>query len=404
MRRFACSVCQRELFFENVHCGGCGHDLAYLPDLNVVTPLELAPPEAPGDAVETSGTKNEATAVYGALAPEANGRRIRLCANYANEAVCNWAVSDDRSIDTSDGSDAATPIETAPALCASCRLNRVIPNLDSAGAKQAWFKLEAAKRRVLYTLQRVGLPLDASLAFSFKEDQADEKVYTGHEDGLITINIAEADDAYREKMRVQLGEAYRTVLGHVRHEIGHYYWDRLIAPDPAATEAFRKLFGDEREDYAAARDRHYANGANGTLAPWQLGFVSAYAAMHPWEDWAESFAHLLHMLDTLETAGSHGLAIRPTPDAANTASGADIDELPIALPEAGMDPNVDAFDQLVAAWLPLTSALNCLNRSMGLPDSYPFVLSAPAIEKLRFVHGAVVRAAASGPAVDTSAP
>jgi hypothetical protein len=55
--------------------------------------------------------------------------------------------------------------------------------------------------------------------------------------------------------------------------------------------------------------------------------------------------------------------------------------------DPGSGPRWDTgFDRILQNWLPLTYALNELNRGMGLPDLYPFVLSAPAIEKLRFVH------------------
>jgi len=54
-------------------------------------------------------------------------------------------------------------------------------------------------------------------------------VLTSHCNGLITLNIAEADDAERERRRVKFHEPYRTLLGHLRHEVAHYYWDRLIA-------------------------------------------------------------------------------------------------------------------------------------------------------------------------------
>jgi hypothetical protein len=343
VRLFTCAVCKQILFFENVQCGRCGHTLAYLPEHRVVSAL-----------TERDGT-------LAALAPEASGARYRLCANYAQHAVCNWAV----------------PAESEGALCRACRLNHVIPNLSSDAAKLAWHKLESAKRRVLYTLIELRLPIESAedsgggLGFSFKEDQQGEKVYTGHDDGLITINIAEADDAYREKMRNELGEPYRTVLGHVRHEIGHYYWDRLVR-DSRWLLPFRALFGDERADYAAARTRHYELGPR---RDWQSSCVSAYAAMHPWEDWAESFAHYLHIVDTLETARSYGIALRPVPD-----GGAQLPAM------SARRLHFDDFGDLISAWFPLTIALNSLNRSMGLGDPYPFVLSDGAVQKLRFVH------------------
>ncbi len=197
-------------------------------------------------------------------------------------------------------------------------------------------------------------------------------VLTGHNEGVITINVAEADDAERERRRLALREPYRTLLGHLRHEIAHYYWDGLLAR-PSRLERFRELFGDESRDYAAALQTYYQQGAPGD---WQDRHVSAYATAHPWEDWAETSAHYFHMLDTVETAASFGVALRPKhPDAkAMTA-----DPRTLASGDG-------SFDRLLQNWLPLTYALNELNRGMGLPDLYPFVLSAPAIEKLRFVH------------------
>jgi hypothetical protein len=346
MRIFSCAVCRQLLFFENVKCEGCGHSLAYLAEHAVVSALEPAGGE------------------WVALAAEANGARYRLCANSTLHGVCNWAI----------------PAESGASLCRSCSLNDTIPNLASPDALGAWQRLEIAKRRLLYTLIALGLPVEArganerGLAFSFKADSADEKVFTGHDDGMITINVAEADDPFREKMRKSMGEPYRTLLGHFRHEIGHYYWDRLVSGTPRQ-EPFRALFGDESDDYAKALERHYERGAPES---WQAEFVSAYASMHPWEDFAETFAHYLHMVDTLETARSYGLALRPKP-----VGGAEI------LPVTTRRLHFDDFDDLVTAWFPLTIALNSLNRGMGLADLYPFVLSPRAIEKLRFVHDAI---------------
>jgi len=189
--------------------------------------------------------------------------------------------------------------------------------------------------------------------------------------------VAEADDPFREKMRVQMGEAYRTLLGHFRHEVGHHYWERLIESSDRLAP-FRERFGDERVDYAEARQRHYDQGPP---PDWSAGFVSAYASMHPWEDWAETWAHYLHMTDTLETARAYGLVVRP--EGARTPS----------VRTRRLD--LHDFEDLAAGWYPLTMALNSLNRSMGLPDTYPFVLSDTAIAKLRFVHE-VIEAASGG--------
>jgi hypothetical protein len=349
MRIFSCSVCQQLLFFENVTCSRCGHALAYLPEHRVVSALEPAGGAA-GDWI--------------ALAPVAKGARYRLCRNGVDHGVCNWAL----------------PSRSEAALCAACDLNEIIPNLSEPGALDAWQRLEIAKRRLLYTLLDLGLPVvprrrsECGLAFSFMQDEAERKVLTGHNDGLITINIAEADDPFRETVRKQLGETYRTLLGHLRHEAGHYYWDCLLRDSPQLP-AFRALFGDERADYAAASERHYARGAH---EEWSLRFVSAYASMHPWEDWAETFAHYLHMVDTLETARSYGLALAPRPVGGGAAAPVKTKRLQLG-----------DFDDLTNAWFPLTVALNSLNRSMGLQDVYPFVLSPTSIAKLRFVHDLV---------------
>jgi hypothetical protein len=201
-------------------------------------------------------------------------------------------------------------------------------------------------------------------------------VVTGHDNGLITINLAEADDAERERQRGSMGEPYRTLLGHFRHEIAHYYWDLLVFRAPNIDE-FRAVFGDERRDYAAALQQHYANGAP---ADWPENFVTAYASSHPWEDFAETWAHYFHMVDTLETANAFGLMVRPKltrPDRLSTA--------------INFDPHEADMDRLIDAWLPLTFAANSLNRSMGLPDLYPFVLTPAVIVKLAFVHERIHR-------------
>ena len=336
MKLFTCSSCGQALFFENTRCQKCERQLAYLPDVNVISPLDPA--------------------------------RYRLCANYSQHDVCNWAI----------------PLAQDSALCVSCELNVDVPATDSADEKVAWARLETAKRRLLYSLLGLGLPIDRratdndqGLAFSFKRSSADEPVFTGHSEGLITINVDEADDPFREKTRQEMGEPYRTLLGHFRHEIGHYYWDKLINDGPWL-EPFRTLFGDETQDYAAEQKRHYEAGPP---ADWRERFVSAYASMHPWEDWAETFAHYLHIVDTLETARAYGLALRP-----KAASGAPLPDM------TARRLDFDDFDDLIGAWFPLTNALNSLNRSMGLPDLYPFVLSGPAIAKLRFVHEIVENA------------
>jgi hypothetical protein len=364
MKLFTCSSCGQVLFFENTSCGRCGHQLAYLPDSNVLSALEPSPRQGDASPKQGDDAPGDGTE-FVALAREARNGRYRLCANYVQHDVCNWAI----------------PVESDSPFCLSCALNDVIPALDAAEAKQAWARLEAAKRRLLYSLLALGLPIERrvsgqerGLAFSFKSSSATESVFTGHNEGLITINIAEADDPSREKTRQEMGEPYSTLLGHFRHEIGHYYWDRLIK-DSSCLTPFRTIFGDDSVDYAEAQKRHYEGGPP---PDWTDRFVSAYASMHPWEDWAETFAHYLHIVDTLETARVYGLALKP-----RAASGAPLPDM------TARRLDFDDFDDLITAWFTLTNALNSLNRSMGLADLYPFLLSDPAIAKLRFVHDVI---------------
>ena len=349
MKLFTCSACQQIVHFENSQCIQCTHALAFLPEHGALAALE--PTDTPG--------------VFVALGGKAAGARYRLCGNQIDHQACNWAVAD------GDGHR----------FCRACRLNEIIPNLSDPKAMEDWVKLEHAKRRLVYTLLALRLPVEpkseqaSGLAFSFKQDlPGEEKVVTGHDFGLITINIAEADSPFREKTRIDLGETYRTLLGHFRHESGHYYWDRLIAGSPFLS-AFRQLFGDERPSYDEAARIHYRDGPP---QDWRSRFVSSYASMHPWEDWAESWAHYLHMVDTLETAGSFGLAMH-----VRTARGNE------NLDVTAGRIDFDDFDQLPKAWVPLTIVLNALNRSMGLSDAYAFVLSPAAWAKIRFVHDVV---------------
>jgi hypothetical protein len=347
MKVFHCDHCGNLAFFENVECLQCGHVLAYLPDLAVVASLDA-----------TSG------GTFTTPLPRAEGRSYRLCENYPL-GVCNWAM----------------PADDPNPLCASCRLTRVIPDQSVPGHPQAWAALENAKRRLVYTLHALRLPTpskdedaDRGLAFEFLADTPDQPVLTGHDNGVIVVNVAEADDAERERRRVGMREPYRTLLGHFRHESGHYYWDLLVKDRPALA-GFRAAFGDERADYAAALRRNYEEGP---ASDWQDRHVSSYASVHPWEDWAETWAHYLHMVDVLEVAADCGLSIRPR-RAVDPSLKVAPDPLAAASP----------FDQMIAGWHPLTYVLNNLNRGMGLADGYPFVLSRPAVEKLRFVHDTI---------------
>ncbi|BBK41431.1 hypothetical protein STVA_14510 [Allostella vacuolata] len=345
MKLFECQNCGQPLYFENTRCISCGLILGYLPDIGEMSALE---PEQDDD--------------WRALA--APDRPYRFCANVAH-GTCNWLV----------------PADQEEPLCRACRHNRTIPDLGPPENLDRWYRMEVAKHRLFYTLLALGLPLanrtddpENGLAFDFLADPGPPhapRILTGHDNGLVTINLAEADDAQRERIRAEMGEPYRTLLGHFRHEVGHWFWDRMVATGPEL-EAFRTLFGDERQDYAEALARHYANGPP---ADWQERFISAYASCHPWEDFAETWAHYLHIVDTLETARAFGLRIRP-----RIERGAEM------AARIDFDPNDSVgAERLVDAWLPLTFAVNSLNRSMGLPDLYPFVLPRPVIEKLDFI-------------------
>jgi hypothetical protein len=356
MRVFHCDHCGQSVFFENVLCGRCGHKLAYLPDLKIVASLD------PADEGE-KGAEGEPPQLWTSPVQRAQGKTYRLCENYAKYNVCNWAL----------------PADEPSRFCRSCRLTRIIPDMSRPGNEDAWRRLEAAKRRLLYSLMELRLPVRDStadpgrgLVFQFMGDPVGgPRVLTGHDGGVITVNINEADDVERERMRVSMHEPYRTLLGHFRHEVGHYYWDLLVKDSPRI-EACRELFGDERADYDQALQEHYAKGPK---VEWYRQYVSAYASVHPWEDWAETWAHYLHMTDTLETAATCGLSLKP-----NRADEPSMEKQPTK------PAHEQSFDEIITNWFPLTYVLNSLNRGMGLADAYPFVLPPPAIEKLRFVH------------------
>jgi hypothetical protein len=364
-RTWRCA-CGRPVFFGQNRCRECDRELGYDPLAGEMQALE---------AVPAADVRPHWRCASGARP----GQHWVRCANADGPAACNWLLPADEP-----GSRGQRPL-----LCRSCRLNRTIPDLAWADNAQAWARIETAKRRLVSQLLALGLPLatrvagaggpgsentQRGLAFDFlRELPGGPPVLTGHAAGLITLDIEEADDAVRERLRSQLGEPYRTLLGHLRHEVGHYCWDRLIAGS-SWLEPFRQLFGDERADYQAALQRHYQQGPP---ADWPATHVSAYAASHPWEDWAESWAHYLHLLDTLDTALSFGLE----------ADDVEVDVRPYGRDAlTADDPD---FLALVNAWLELTALLNELSRSMGQPDFYPFVLSAAAVRKLHFVHRVV---------------
>ena len=345
MKLFKCQHCGQLLYFENTRCERCGHDLGFLSDeTDLLTLMRL-------DSQIFADVRNQ-------------NNRYRYCANAQYDA-CNWLL----------------PIDSQSYFCVACKLNDTIPDLGKQEHLVRWRKLEIAKHRLIYTLIRLRLPLSAKaddfqngLAFNFlAQEDAIKKVVMGHDEGLITINLTEADEAKRVAMREKLGEPYRTLAGHFRHESGHYYWDRLIGQSSQNLQRFRNLFGDETMDYDKSLKNYYREGP---LLNWINSFVSAYATAHPWEDWAETWAHYLHIIDTLETAYSHGLIIHPVEEREG-----------LFVANHRDDPFlVDDFKKLIALWYPLTVTVNSLNRSMGQPDFYPFVIAPPVVDKLDFIH------------------
>ena len=302
---------------------------------------------------------------------QANTVNYRRCANLETAAGCNWLVAEQEM----DGNPRF--------MCIACRLNRTIPNLSIPENGVLWGRLENAKRRLASSLIALNLPLSSrvdqdperGLAFDFLSSPPEgPRVLTGHCDGIITVNIEEANDSARERIREELREPYRTLLGHLRHEAGHYYWDRLIAGSPWMDD-FRNLFGDEQQDYNAALQRNYQQGP---MPGWAQQHVSAYASSHPWEDWAETWAHYLHIVDVLDTALSFGLDIRKLE--------MEIEPFSRDALFRPNDPGAKRFLSFLNVWIELTAVLNELSRSMGQPDLYPFALPRPAVAKLHFIH------------------
>ncbi|WP_159994419.1 putative zinc-binding metallopeptidase [Roseomonas sp. 18066] len=380
MRLFNCEVCGQLLYFENTQCMRCGATVGYLPGRNRLTALDPVEPDGgvvqataeAGAQQQAMGDDAAAQAGTAAAAPQLWHPRAepealyRFCDNARHDA-CNWLVP-----------------EGGEGFCPACRYNRTIPDLSDPQHLAQWRKIEVAKRRAFYGFLRLGLPMsdrvddpENGLAFDFLADAPDGsgKVMTGHDNGLITLALVEADDAERTRRRTAMGEPYRTLLGHFRHEAGHYFWDRLVR-DGGRLEECRAVFGDDSQDYGAALQRHYEQGA----APdWQEHFVSTYATAHPWEDFAETWAHYLHIVDTLEMARAFGLGIDPRADRSGELTS-----------EVDFDPyRATEIEPVMEAWVPLTAAVNSLNRCMGTPDLYPFVISPAVVAKLGFIQSLV---------------
>jgi hypothetical protein len=355
-RTYQCR-CGNAIFFRNSFCLNCHSALGYEPFLGKVVPIDQgSEPETWTVGVPVDG----AAALYW------------RCANVKTAAACNWLIP-------------LSGVDNPQPFCKCCRLNRTIPDLSIPENKSLWASIEMAKRRVISALIALRLPTESrvtedperGLAFDLlRSVDSSHRVLTGHDDGLITLNIEEADDAKREQIRKRMREPYRTLVGHLRHEVGHYYWDRLI-DGTQNLNAYRELFGDERADYEQALKKNYEQGPQPN---WRSLYVSSYASVHPWEDWAETWAHYMHMLDTLSTASSVGLRADSVELSVDPFTSA-------ALYQDGVDK--ECFLSLLNSWVKLTAVLNELSRSMGQPDFYPFALPYAAVAKLHFIHSVI---------------
>ncbi|MEM5508990.1 putative zinc-binding metallopeptidase [Pseudoalteromonas sp. AS71] len=374
MKTFKCNCTEQLiLFFESSHCFACGRTVGIDDEFDQVVPYEID---------EQSGL------FYKAEAPEVFYKK---CDNNAQYHVCNGMVNLDTFIPVADKDEV---------LCFSCRFNETVPDLSIIGHIPLWKKMETAKRRALYTLKSLSLPLntiiqepESGLSFDFITDRnvsdhfvspiiGQDVVFTGHDCGHITINLAEADDVARSQAKIAMGERYRTLLGHFRHELGHYYFDQLIANSPKKHALCKQYFGDDELDYQQALDTHYKQGAP---ANWHETFISEYATMHPYEDWAETWAHYMHIIDTLETAKNFSIT------GSTTGNEFELDEADeLRLPQSAYYFNSQtSIDAILDTWMEFSIILNSLNRSMGLADAYPFVLTQAVRTKLSFIHHAI---------------
>ncbi len=343
MRTYFCD-CRTRLFFNNTLCLGCGSQTGYEPDSDQMVRV-------------------------------VDGGRWKRCTNGLTHDVCNWVVPADHE-----------------GLCLACKLNRTIPDLSVPNNVFSWRKMEAEKRRTVHWLLRHGLPVrpkapDAldGMAFDFLLPQNGLPVMTGHDQGVLTFNLQEADDALRETNRNSLREPYRTLLGHFRHEVAHYYWYLWFGQNPGQPPspklaAVRNVFGDDTADYGLALQAHYQKSA---LAGWNSNFISAYAGSHPWEDWAETFAHYIHITDALETAVSCRLSCKPVGDVWRLKA-ADVKLPPPFDKERGK-----RFLQMIEDWMILAPVLNEMGLSLGHSDLYPFAPSPAVVRKMHLIHALV---------------
>jgi len=340
MKIFECGHCNYPLYFESNHCDNCGHACGYRDDDRKMLTFDPA---------------NES------LISDRENIAYKYCKNKEHE-VCNWLLHND---DVND-------------YCSACQLNRTIPNLSDKTNFPKWKNLEVAKHRLIYQLQKIGLNLPSKiknsdgLCFDFIVKEGNVNLMTGHASGVITILLQEADAVLREQIRKELEEPYRTLIGHLRHEVGHYFWERLVATNKTFLIEFRHIFGNEEANYSKALQQYYKQGAP---ANWHDSFISKYATSHPWEDWAETWAHYLHVMDMVETAHFFGLKVNPT------------NKNKSMMASATFDPySIKDFQTIVHKCRPLSFAVNSINRAMGIPDVYPFVITPAVVKKMAFIH------------------
>ena len=374
MKTFRCSCENKQLlFFESSSCVSCQRVVGLDDAFDKVEPYDFD---------EESGHyfKIDRPAV-----------RYQKCDNNANYNVCNGMVNVDDFVADNDNDEV---------LCFACRFNETVPDLSIVEHIPLWQKMEAAKRRALYTLKALSLPLrnirqdpENGLSFDFTTDrdvtdhfvsklEYSESVFTGHDCGHITINLAEADDVARSQTKHAMSEHYRTLLGHFRHELGHYYFDQLIVGSEKKHALSKKYFGDDELDYQESLKKYYENK---DADNWRDEFISEYATMHPYEDWAETWAHYMHIMDTLETAKNFSITGSITGDAADSEETGELN-----LPQdSQFFYSQTSITSVLDAWMEFSVILNSLNRSMGMNDAYPFVLSQPVRKKLSFIHHAI---------------
>ena len=353
MRLFRCNNCGNPVYFENRSCIKCGSRLGFVPEDIGLFALQR-------DATQPDRWRRVDQQQF----------LYRFCPNAVFD-VCNWVVR----------------AESPEIYCQACRYNGLVPDPKTQDGLRRWRAISDAQRHLFYSFLRWDLPRPGrqedpvgGLLFDLKDDTilpdgTCEPVLIGHDEGHIVIRTAEADDPTREQQRAMMNEPYRTLLGHFRHESGHFIWNKMVR-DVGKTDSFRRIFGDESVDYQQALDGHYKVGPK---RGWGSHFISYYATTHPWEDFAECFAHVLHIVDSLETAHMFGIALAPSNPTQIAAA-------------ANFDPySVLDFERIAEVWIPLSVALNTIHHSMGERDLYPFILTPVIKQKLAYVHGLVTR-------------